>query len=155
MPRRLNASNRRSSRPLRMPQAGDGVLPAGRVSIMLARTERRSLRRRGARAYVAVVTSPSASVPGLRASVLLVEDDEVIGAEITRGLTAAGLAVTWSRTGRPAERGLIGGEADVLAHCRERLAPFEVPASFQVADELPHTAKGSVDRRAVAERFGQ
>jgi acyl-CoA synthetase (AMP-forming)/AMP-acid ligase II len=46
--------------------------------------------------------------------------------------------------------------ADELgAFCRERLAPFEVPASFQVTDELPHTAKGSVDRRAVAERFRQ
>jgi acyl-CoA synthetase (AMP-forming)/AMP-acid ligase II len=46
--------------------------------------------------------------------------------------------------------------ADELgAFCRGRLAPFEVPASFQVTDELPHTAKGSVDRRAVAERFRQ
>ncbi|HZU45857.1 MAG TPA: FadD7 family fatty acid--CoA ligase, partial [Mycobacterium sp.] len=42
---------------------------------------------------------------------------------------------------------------ELAAFCRERLAPFEVPASFQVTDELPHTAKGSVDRRAVAERF--
>ncbi|WP_375481676.1 FadD7 family fatty acid--CoA ligase [uncultured Mycobacterium sp.] len=41
------------------------------------------------------------------------------------------------------------------AFSRQRLAPFEVPASFQVTDELPHTAKGSVDRRAVAERFRQ
>jgi acyl-CoA synthetase (AMP-forming)/AMP-acid ligase II len=38
--------------------------------------------------------------------------------------------------------------------CRERLAPFEVPASFRLAEALPHTAKGSLDRRAVAERFG-
>ncbi len=38
--------------------------------------------------------------------------------------------------------------------CRDRLAPFEIPAEFQVASELPHTAKGSLDRRAVAERFG-
>jgi acyl-CoA synthetase (AMP-forming)/AMP-acid ligase II len=44
--------------------------------------------------------------------------------------------------------------ADELASfCRDRLAPFEVPTRFHVADELPHTAKGSVDRRAVAERF--
>jgi len=39
--------------------------------------------------------------------------------------------------------------------CRDRLAAFEVPASITLADELPHTAKGSVDRRAVAERFGK
>ncbi|HTX96748.1 MAG TPA: FadD7 family fatty acid--CoA ligase [Mycobacterium sp.] len=38
---------------------------------------------------------------------------------------------------------------------RERLAPFEVPVSFQQASELPHTAKGSLDRRAVAEKFGR
>jgi acyl-CoA synthetase (AMP-forming)/AMP-acid ligase II len=44
--------------------------------------------------------------------------------------------------------------AELVEFCRERLAAFEVPASFQVTAELPHTAKGSVDRRAVAERFG-
>ncbi|WP_421842977.1 FadD7 family fatty acid--CoA ligase [Mycobacterium sp.] len=37
--------------------------------------------------------------------------------------------------------------------CGERLAAFEIPASFQIAAELPHTAKGSLDRRAVAEQF--
>jgi acyl-CoA synthetase (AMP-forming)/AMP-acid ligase II len=45
---------------------------------------------------------------------------------------------------------------DELAEfCRERLAPFEVPAGITLTDELPHTAKGSVDRRAVAEQFGK
>ena len=38
--------------------------------------------------------------------------------------------------------------------CRQRLAPFEIPGNIAVIDELPHTAKGSVDRRAVAQRFG-
>ncbi|MGE2814949.1 FadD7 family fatty acid--CoA ligase [Mycobacterium heidelbergense] len=38
--------------------------------------------------------------------------------------------------------------------CRDRLAPFEIPAEFQEASQLPHTAKGSLDRRAVAEQFG-
>jgi len=45
--------------------------------------------------------------------------------------------------------------AELAAFCRERLAPFEVPASFQEASELPHTAKGSLDRRAVAEQFAR
>jgi acyl-CoA synthetase (AMP-forming)/AMP-acid ligase II len=46
--------------------------------------------------------------------------------------------------------------ADELTEfCRERLAPFEVPAGITLTDELPHTAKGSVDRRAVAEQFGK
>jgi acyl-CoA synthetase (AMP-forming)/AMP-acid ligase II len=43
--------------------------------------------------------------------------------------------------------------AQLAEFCRERLAAFEVPASIQVSGALPHTAKGSVDRRAVAERF--
>jgi acyl-CoA synthetase (AMP-forming)/AMP-acid ligase II len=45
--------------------------------------------------------------------------------------------------------------ADLTEFCGERLAAFEVPASIALTDELPHTAKGSVDRRAVAERFGK
>ena len=45
--------------------------------------------------------------------------------------------------------------AELTAFCDEQLAPFEVPASFQQASELPHTAKGSLDRRAVAKQFGR
>ncbi len=53
-------------------------------------------------------------------------------------------------------RGSATPTADELAaFCRDRLAPFEVPASFQQAAELPHTAKGSLDRRAVAQQFGR
>jgi acyl-CoA synthetase (AMP-forming)/AMP-acid ligase II len=44
---------------------------------------------------------------------------------------------------------------EFAAFCRDRLAPFEVPASFQEVSALPHTAKGSLDRRAVAEQFGR
>jgi len=43
--------------------------------------------------------------------------------------------------------------AELTEFCRARLAAFEVPASIALTDELPHTAKGSVDRRAVAQRF--
>lgn len=45
--------------------------------------------------------------------------------------------------------------AELAVFCRERLAAFEVPTSFQEVSALPHTAKGSLDRRAVAERFGR
>jgi acyl-CoA synthetase (AMP-forming)/AMP-acid ligase II len=45
--------------------------------------------------------------------------------------------------------------AELAVFCRERLAAFEVPASFQEASALPHTAKGSLDRRAVAEQFSR
>jgi acyl-CoA synthetase (AMP-forming)/AMP-acid ligase II len=44
---------------------------------------------------------------------------------------------------------------ELTEFCRDRLAPFEIPAEFQVAAELPHTAKGSLDRRAVADQFGR
>ena len=43
--------------------------------------------------------------------------------------------------------------ADLAGFCADRLARFEIPASIEVTDALPHTAKGSVDRRAVADRF--
>jgi acyl-CoA synthetase (AMP-forming)/AMP-acid ligase II len=45
--------------------------------------------------------------------------------------------------------------AELAVFCRERLAAFEVPATFQEASALPHTAKGSLDRRAVADQFGR
>jgi acyl-CoA synthetase (AMP-forming)/AMP-acid ligase II len=45
--------------------------------------------------------------------------------------------------------------AELTEFCQERLARFEVPASIKVTSELPHTAKGSIDRRAVAKRFGK
>ncbi|OBK46642.1 FadD7 family fatty acid--CoA ligase [Mycobacterium kubicae] len=44
---------------------------------------------------------------------------------------------------------------DLTEFCRERLAGYEIPATFEVTSELPHTAKGSLDRRAVAQRFGR
>mgnify|MGYP000389194625 CR=1 FL=1 len=49
---------------------------------------------------------------------------------------------------------LVVGAADpetVEAHCRDRLAAFEVPKTIAVADELPRTASGTVDRDAVEE----
>jgi acyl-CoA synthetase (AMP-forming)/AMP-acid ligase II len=44
---------------------------------------------------------------------------------------------------------------ELAVFCRERLAAFEVPATFREASALPHTAKGSLDRRAVADQFGR
>ena len=52
-------------------------------------------------------------------------------------------------------RGSAAPSSEELAQfCRERLAAFEVPSSFRETSALPHTAKGSLDRRAVAEQFG-
>src|SRR5215831_9038794 len=40
---------------------------------------------------------------------------------------------------------------DLIAHCRERLAPFKVPARIDVLPEIPRTATGKIQRRRVAE----
>ncbi|OBK22123.1 acyl-CoA synthetase [Mycobacterium asiaticum] len=52
-------------------------------------------------------------------------------------------------------RGPAPSADDLVEFCRDRLAGFEIPETFQIADELPHTAKGSLDRRAVSARFGK
>lgn len=45
------------------------------------------------------------------------------------------------------------GPQDILANCRSRLAPFEVPDQLEVVATLPHTAKGALDRRAVEQQY--
>ena len=42
---------------------------------------------------------------------------------------------------------------EILQDSRDRLAPFEVPARLTVVAALPHTAKGALDRRAVAAQY--
>ena len=42
---------------------------------------------------------------------------------------------------------------DVLAHARQRLAPFKVPSVVHVVAEIPKTATGKIQRRIVAEAF--
>jgi len=41
-------------------------------------------------------------------------------------------------------------EADLVAHCRERLAIFKVPKAIYVVTQIPRTATGKIQRRAVA-----
>jgi oxalate---CoA ligase len=41
--------------------------------------------------------------------------------------------------------------ADLIAHCREQLAAFKVPARIDVLTEIPRTATGKIQRRKVAE----
>jgi long-chain acyl-CoA synthetase len=42
-------------------------------------------------------------------------------------------------------------EADLRAYCREKLAPYKVPAAIEFRDELPKTMVGKVLRRALRE----
>src|ERR1022692_4563850 len=39
----------------------------------------------------------------------------------------------------------------LIEHCRERLAPFKVPATIYIVPQIPRTATGKVQRRRVAE----
>ena len=50
---------------------------------------------------------------------------------------------------------VVGDVAPAAArdHCAKRLAPYEVPKTVRVADALPRTASGTVDRSAVRSRL--
>jgi acyl-CoA synthetase (AMP-forming)/AMP-acid ligase II len=52
----------------------------------------------------------------------------------------------------------LTGQADVkelIDHCRGQLAPFKVPASIRILEQIPRTATGKVQRRRVAELLGE
>ena len=46
-------------------------------------------------------------------------------------------------------------EAEVLAHCREHLAPFKVPSVVHIVDSIPRTPTGKVQRRRMPAHFGE
>jgi long-chain acyl-CoA synthetase len=39
--------------------------------------------------------------------------------------------------------------AEIERHCRERLAPFKVPSTWEVVDELPKTSTGKIDKKPL------
>ncbi|AFO58324.1 class I adenylate-forming enzyme family protein [Natrinema sp. J7-2] len=85
-----------------------------------------------------------------------IDDAAVVGlADEEWGERVAALVVpdpaTTRRTGPDAERLLEPGS--LLAHCDERLAGFKRPKTIGIADVLPRTASGTVDREAVRERL--
>ena len=43
-------------------------------------------------------------------------------------------------------------EEEIIAHCREHLAPYKVPKIVEFIDELPRTAVGKPDRKALQKR---
>jgi long-chain acyl-CoA synthetase len=50
---------------------------------------------------------------------------------------------------------LVAGE-DVTVleeHCRTRLAPFKVPTSWEVVEELPKTSTGKIDKKPLREKL--
>jgi len=46
-------------------------------------------------------------------------------------------------------------EADLLAHCRERLSDYKRPKQIHITDAIPRTATGKIQRRIVAEAYSQ
>ena len=44
-------------------------------------------------------------------------------------------------------------EAELLGYCRERLADYKRPKQIHIADAIPRTATGKIQRRVVAEAF--
>ena len=53
----------------------------------------------------------------------------------------------------PAAAVVLSGTAearDLIAYCREHLAPFKCPRVIHIVDEIPRTATGKVQRRIVA-----
>jgi len=47
-----------------------------------------------------------------------------------------------------------GADAEVLElHCRERLAAFKVPSSWEVVEELPKTSTGKIDKKPLREKL--
>jgi acyl-CoA synthetase (AMP-forming)/AMP-acid ligase II len=44
-------------------------------------------------------------------------------------------------------------EADLIAHCKERLAAFKAPKRIHVVTQIPRTATGKIQRRNVAAAF--
>jgi acyl-CoA synthetase (AMP-forming)/AMP-acid ligase II len=46
-------------------------------------------------------------------------------------------------------------EAELLAHCRDRIAEFKCPKRIYVVETIPRTATGKIQRRAVAAAFAE
>jgi len=45
--------------------------------------------------------------------------------------------------------GEVASWTELIAYCREQLAAFKVPSSFEVVDDLPRTATGKVDKQPL------
>jgi acyl-CoA synthetase (AMP-forming)/AMP-acid ligase II len=44
-------------------------------------------------------------------------------------------------------------EAALIEHCKQHLADFKVPKKVHIVEQIPRTATGKIQRRAVAAAF--
>jgi acyl-CoA synthetase (AMP-forming)/AMP-acid ligase II len=56
---------------------------------------------------------------------------------------------------RPVDGGPKTTEPELLAYCKERLADYKRPKQIHIADTIPRTATGKIQRRVVAEAYSQ
>jgi long-chain acyl-CoA synthetase len=75
--------------------------------------------------------------PGIEAAAVIGRPDEVRGEEV-HAIVVLGEAIDL---------------ADLEEHCQQRLAAFKVPSSWEVVDELPKTATGKIDKKALRARL--
>jgi fatty-acyl-CoA synthase len=50
--------------------------------------------------------------------------------------------------------GAAAGEAELVAHCRERLAAYKTPRRWQFVDAFPLTPSGKIQKRVLREQLG-
>jgi acyl-CoA synthetase (AMP-forming)/AMP-acid ligase II len=73
--------------------------------------------------------------PAVQAAAVIGREDEVRGEEVH-----AVLVLTEGT-----------GIELIEEHCRERLAHFKVPSSWEMVDELPKTSTGKIDKKPLRE----
>lgn len=141
------------SGPMVTPGYLDGTVTSERFINGGLRTGDRGYRDENGRVYVigradeTIVTGGENVDPNEVAAVLRdhpeVEDCAVVGIDDDEwGERVAALVV-------PAD-GVAPSRDDLETHCRARLAGFKLPRTIGVADTIPRTASGTVDRAAVA-----
>jgi acyl-CoA synthetase (AMP-forming)/AMP-acid ligase II len=94
--------------------------------------------RGGVNVYPAEIEETLLAHPMVRDAVVLGIPSAELGADIAAFVVAAPEA----------------GAAALIAHCRDRLAPYKVPRSIDIIDELPKTALGKVIKSDLVARLG-
>ncbi len=94
----------------------------------------------GVNVYPAEVEHVLAAAPGVREVALFARDDERWGQRVCAAVVPV--------PGRPVDPDAV------LAFAHEHLAGFKRPKEVHLADELPHTSTGKVQRLQVAEAVG-